>query len=71
MRHKHIIEIRQNHPIQLNMCPTNESLNVMAVLWLEGYSSNGMRIVNSQRRVIASDCEEFLILSMYTKRQQK
>lgn len=60
MRHKHTIEILQNRPIRPNMCPIDGWLNVMAVLWLGDYSSSGMRIVNSQHRGIASDCEGFL-----------
>lgn len=42
------------------MCPTDEWLNAMAVLWLGDYSSSETKIVNSQHRAIVSDCEGFL-----------
>lgn len=72
MLHTHTIEIRRNHLIRLNMYPIDGLLNAMAAPWLEGYSSIGMKIVNSQHHEIANDYEEFLltiqctILNQYT-----
>lgn len=60
MLHKHTVEKHQNRPIQISMCPKDGWLSVMAALELANYSSIEMKIVNSRRRAIASDYEEFL-----------
>lgn len=49
-----IIEIQQNHPIQLDMYPKGGWSNVKAAHELIDCSSNEMRIANSPRRAIAN-----------------
>lgn len=60
MLHKHTIEILQNHPIQPNMCPIDESLNVMATLWSANCSSIEMKTANNQHHAFVNGCVVYL-----------
>lgn len=58
--HKRIVEKRQNHPIQPDMCPIIESYISNSVLWLIDCSSSEMKIEDNRHHAFAAACVGFL-----------
>ena len=69
MQHRRIIEKRQSHRIQQDMCPKGEWSSAREVLLSVNCSSIEMRIVDNQRRASAGDYVVFLLDSQRIRKQ--